>query len=75
MSDPQPQVDPPRSESFSEQRARMDDPGSLPRGIATFDRQFQQIDAPTRSEAERQIADFEQIFRRRMEETSQLEPV
>ena len=71
MSDPQPQVDVPRFESSSEQsqRTMFDAKCSLPAwNRERLIGQFQRIDGSTRGEAERLVADFERIFRRRMEE-------
>ena len=77
MSDPQPQVDVPRFESSSEQsqRTMVDATCSLPAwNRERLIGQFQRIDGSTRGEAERLVADFEQIFRRRMEEPSEDPP-
>ena len=64
MSDPQPQVDPPQSDSSAERQPTIAD-GARPSPAWNRERlieQFQQIDGSTRSEAERQIADFELCF-------------
>jgi hypothetical protein len=54
----------------------MDD-GTCPSPVWNRERligQFQQIDASTRGEAERLVADFEQIFRRKIEEPPEYPP-
>jgi hypothetical protein len=69
MSDPQPQVDPPQSDSSAAQQRRAMADGARPLPAWNRERlidQFQQIDASTRSEAERQIAAFELSFESRI---------
>jgi hypothetical protein len=73
MSDPQPQFDPPRTESSSE---RADGARSLPAwNRERLIEQFLQIDpTSSRSEAERQIAAFELSFWRRVADSPSAAP-